>query len=128
MPNTNMPLPHERKLQAYTLELLTRIAALEEAATAVIARWDSPQWKELEPTGTVINGLRHALLNTVERNAETLSTLPLVNKDCWCSTCRPVTFSDMRMVLCPRCGNKRCPKAAHHINACTNSNEIGQTH
>ncbi|MGE8495431.1 hypothetical protein [Comamonas sp.] len=45
---------------------------------------------------------------------------------CWCETCRPVTLSDMRMVLCPDCGNKRCPKATHHDNACTNSNAPGQ--
>ncbi|UXC20066.1 hypothetical protein [Comamonas squillarum] len=45
---------------------------------------------------------------------------------CWCETCRPVTLSDMRMVLCPNCGNKRCPKATHHDNACTNSNAPGQ--
>jgi hypothetical protein len=32
----------------------------------------------------------------------------------------------MRMVLCPDCGNKRCPKANNHRNACTNSNEPGQ--
>ncbi|ULR87447.1 hypothetical protein [Comamonas sp. B21-038] len=45
---------------------------------------------------------------------------------CWCETCRPNTLSDMRMVLCPDCGNKRCPKATHHDNACTNSNAPGQ--
>ena len=45
---------------------------------------------------------------------------------CWCETCRPNTLSDMRMVLCPNCGNKRCPKANHHDNACTNSNAPGQ--
>lgn len=26
-----------------------------------------------------------------------------------------------------KCGNKRCPCAAHHDNACTGSNETGQT-
>jgi hypothetical protein len=30
------------------------------------------------------------------------------------------------MVLCPTCGNKRCPKASNHELACTNSNEPGQ--
>lgn len=30
------------------------------------------------------------------------------------------------MVLCPTCGNKRCPKASDHELACTNSNEPGQ--
>lgn len=45
---------------------------------------------------------------------------------CWCATCRPVTPSDMRMVTCPQCGNKRCPRANDHRNACTGSNEPGQ--
>lgn len=43
--------------------------------------------------------------------------------DCWCRTCRPVTFSDSRFVVCPECGNKRCPHANDHRNACTGRNE-----
>lgn len=31
------------------------------------------------------------------------------------------------LLVCPTCGNKRCPKATHHGNACTGSNEPGQT-
>ena len=31
-----------------------------------------------------------------------------------------------KMILCPECGNKRCPKASDHRNACTGSNEPGQ--
>lgn len=46
--------------------------------------------------------------------------------DGWCHTCRPVTISDMRFVVCPECGNKRCPHANDHRNACTGSNEPGQ--
>ncbi|HHQ9516008.1 TPA: hypothetical protein ACSW47_002510 [Escherichia coli] len=49
-----------------------------------------------------------------------------VTPDCWCRTCRPVTMSDMRFVVCPECGNKRCPHANDHRNACTGSNELGQ--
>lgn len=45
---------------------------------------------------------------------------------CWCHTCRPVTITDMRFVVCPDCGNKRCPKANDHSNACSGSNEPGQ--
>lgn len=45
---------------------------------------------------------------------------------CWCETCRPVTLDDSRMVLCPTCGNKRCPHANDHRNTCTFSNEPGQ--
>ncbi|WP_395313144.1 hypothetical protein V1603_19690 [Enterobacter sp. ECC-219] len=46
--------------------------------------------------------------------------------DCSCLTCRPVTMADMRFVVCPECGNKRCPHANDHRNACTGSNEPGQ--
>lgn len=46
--------------------------------------------------------------------------------ECSCRTCRPVTISDMRFVVCPECGNKRCPHANDHRNACTGSNEPGQ--
>lgn len=45
---------------------------------------------------------------------------------CNCATCSPITLSNMRMILCPVCGNKRCPKASNHIHDCTNSNEPGQ--
>lgn len=45
---------------------------------------------------------------------------------CGCQACRPITLSDMRMVLCEICGNKRCPHAANHLQECTGSNEPGQ--
>lgn len=32
----------------------------------------------------------------------------------------------MRMIICPECGNKRCPKASDHRLKCTGSNEPGQ--
>ena len=40
--------------------------------------------------------------------------------------CRPVAMTYMRFVVCPDCGNKRCPRANDHRNACTGSNELGQ--
>ncbi|EPX2837888.1 hypothetical protein ACWYEE_005208 [Klebsiella variicola] len=55
-----------------------------------------------------------------------LSANSTANPDCWCRTCRPVTLNDMRFVVCPDCGNKRCPRANDHRNACTRSNEPGQ--
>lgn len=48
------------------------------------------------------------------------------NPGCWCRTCRPVVLNDMRFVVCPDCGNKRCQRANDHRNACTGSNEPGQ--
>ncbi len=48
---------------------------------------------------------------------------------CPCSKCldaRGANKPRQWMVLCPMCGNKRCPHAANHENTCTNSNESGQ--
>lgn len=55
-----------------------------------------------------------------------LPSAPQEPTKCWCHTCRPVTISDMRFVVCPECGSKRCPKANDHRNACSGSNEPGQ--
>ncbi|UWA77093.1 hypothetical protein M5T12_10510 [Enterobacter asburiae] len=57
-----------------------------------------------------------------ERDSHNSPVIP----DCSCRTCRPVTFSDSRFVVCPECGNKRCPHANDHRNACSGSNEPGQ--
>ena len=52
-----------------------------------------------------------------------------------CGNCRkcykgkewvPGVFALDRMILCPVCGNKRCPKASDHELACTGSNKPGQ--
>lgn len=57
---------------------------------------------------------------------------------CWCHSCWDEKGSksvqmgsglmhfDKPFIVCPDCGNKRCPKATHHNNKCTGSNEIGQ--
>jgi hypothetical protein len=38
----------------------------------------------------------------------------------------PIPVEATRMIVCATCGNKRCPHANDHRNACTNSNEPGQ--
>lgn len=65
-------------------------------------------------------------LDSVAINGKSLPSNSPVIRDCWCHTCRPVTMGDMRFVVCPDCGNKRCPHANDHNNACTGSNEPGQ--
>ncbi len=35
-------------------------------------------------------------------------------------------LSMTQMILCPKCGNKRCPHANDHRNTCTGSNDPGQ--
>lgn len=44
---------------------------------------------------------------------------------CWACVRRAMKLPS-RMILCPTCGNKRCPKASDHELACTDSNEPGQ--
>ena len=50
--------------------------------------------------------------------------------NCWCSQCLPrmklALWEVFEMVLCPVCGNKRCPHANDHRNPCTGSNAPGQ--
>ncbi|EHB5918503.1 hypothetical protein JXB84_002102 [Escherichia coli] len=70
---------------------------------------NSPHFREIVNSST----------NNCRENAET-------STKCWCHTCRPVTFADSRFVVCPECGNKRCPYANDHRNACTGSNDPGQ--
>lgn len=87
------------------------------------------KWCELteqKPVGWVrdamkeaYDGCRAAMLQGADGNS------PII-PDCWCRTCRPTTLRDMRFVVCPECGNKRCPHANDHRNACTGSNETGQ--
>ncbi len=44
---------------------------------------------------------------------------------CGCHKCSSIERR-MIMILCPLCGNKRCPHATDHNLACTDSNQPGQ--
>lgn len=51
----------------------------------------------------------------------------LMHGECGCHKCiKARGHFAAHMVLCPTCGNKRCPHASDHELACTNSNESGQ--
>ena len=54
---------------------------------------------------------------------------------CWCRKCEDERLEHLpflrraferTFIVCPDCGNKRCPKAQHHDRACTRSNATGQ--
>ena len=53
---------------------------------------------------------------------------------CYCYNCNKdrideesnVPYVFTRMIVCPTCGNKRCPHSTDHNLACTDSNEPGQ--
>lgn len=102
-------------------------AKLEVAESAAKAAIDAAQWQS--KTNHELNKLIQ------ERDYLTTLVSEKVKHDeiqCWCHVCNKdrmvfgVPYSLSRMVLCPECGNKRCPKATNHELACTNSNESGQ--
>ena len=45
---------------------------------------------------------------------------------CHCYNCASVYKRMSTFIVCPKCGNKRCPHATDHNLECTNSNEPGQ--
>ena len=72
-------------------------------------------------------------LPTEETRQDPIATGLVANYRCWCYNCLkeikdarglPVTMSTF--IVCPSCGNKRCPKASNHMLPCTNSNEPNQ--
>lgn len=44
-----------------TNELRKRVAELEKALGSIIARWDTPAWKDVDPTARVIGRARELL-------------------------------------------------------------------
>jgi hypothetical protein len=46
-------------------------------------------------------------------------------QQCWCERCTALA-PRIFMILCPTCGNKRCPRASWHGYKCTGSNDVGQ--
>ena len=57
----------------------------------------------------------------------------LEDVECHCYNCNKdrkafggIPWTATRMILCPTCGNKRCPHATDHNLECTGSNEPGQ--
>lgn len=97
------------------------VPKVPSSVTAETCNLDEPghDWNEAEYYAQGWNACRDAMLQGADGNSPVIP-------DCSCRTCRPVTFNDSRFVVCPECGNKRCPYANDHRNACTGSNEPGQ--
>ena len=89
-----------------------------------------------------IHAAQHLIALRVARRVDpeiwrqpTVAVDPLVSGNCRnCWKClygkhNPDTgmlITSERMITCPECGNKRCPKASDHTLDCTGSNEMGQ--
>ena len=69
---------------------MTPIEELIEAAKAVIARWDSTDWKA-PPTAEVMNRLRNALVELSRREAEAVK--PSGQHYWWCPECKEAAAS-----------------------------------
>jgi hypothetical protein len=88
------------------------------SAGRVVAHYNGDQWRSLDGDETK----ETEMLN--EHDLEDMR--PDAGNCGHCHTCAPITMRNMRMILCKKCGNKRCPQANDHRNACTGSNEPGQ--
>jgi hypothetical protein len=60
------------------------------------------------------------LENRVKEQAELIRLLQ--KKTCHCYICADPFTRLTTMIVCPKCGNKRCPHATNHNMPCTDSN------
>lgn len=97
----------------------------EEEINATVNAWNACRAAMLQAKSLASINPAPAM-GSLPETGEVLHTNSPANPDCWCRTCRPVVLNDMRFVVCPDCGNKRCPRANDHRNACTGSNKPGQ--
>ncbi|ELE9225113.1 hypothetical protein RM361_004459 [Enterobacter kobei] len=118
---------------------LEAIVSVAEQRNALMREWKRALKVPCDLVDDQVPVVIHGMVIRLERLKETEEKLaaaaamlqgadgnsPVIT-DCSCRTCRPVTFTDSRFVVCPDCGNKRCPHANDHRNACTGSNELGQ--
>lgn len=83
-------------------------------------------------SGAVCNDPR--TVEGVDVSFDTEKHMNFAPEQCECHRCieekglkvGPLPLSSVKMILCPTCGNKRCPKANDHRNECSGSNEPGQ--
>ena len=111
------PLPH------YHSGLNNLLNRLRLAWLVFMGRCDALQWGDNDSANTQ---------GDTRPNPETASSDLL---GCTCRRC--IEEGDLRnemglplssgmMIVCPECGNKRCPKASDHRLTCTKSNQPGQ--
>lgn len=107
--------------------------ASEEALKDMLERW-LVFGKAMQKAGSDLP--RHLVAETemlLQHEEEPLQET--ATHECICHRCikeknitgpRGFPLSTFQMILCPICGNKRCPHASDHNLACTGSNEAGQ--
>lgn len=129
-PDYDLASAHDQKLAAD--------ASPELQALAEVLRIAVPGLKMPHATmaATIARMLRARGVHLVMAPAMSLpapATQP-AEPACWCRRCeREAPAGDhgsfgrpMRFVVCPTCGNKRCPRATDHRLDCSGSNAPGQ--
>lgn len=128
--------PHGENLEELRDSLNRMLACLDQpvldeeaqlAATAVVVVGNSASTGNLAPAGGRAPEVGRSLWDSPERTAAGCCL------QCWddytaaLPSDAPLTLQlHPKMFLCPTCGNKRCPKASDHRQACTASNAPGQ--
>jgi hypothetical protein len=94
-------------------------------------------WEPCDTTAGVISQIDNMVCGLVQPAATVKESLtvqpaapvqePVAHRYC-CHSCFKASGGVMldRMIFCPECGNKRCPKASDHSFSCAGSNEPGQ--
>lgn len=112
---------HDAALVARSRQVVeTAVAAERERVLAEIREGIEGKFLDREVGLPSLNAVR-AVLDRASGN-ETGSGCG----ECWVCIDRS-GIAPMGYVLCPTCGNKRCPHAADHNLECTHSNEPGQS-
>ncbi len=92
-------------------------------------RWTdgSVSYRDQEPSEACQKECEVQPLYTTPQPQQAEKQEPVAHRYC-CHSCFKASGGVMldRMILCPECGNKRCPKASDHSFSCAGSNEPGQ--
>ena len=65
---------------------------------------------------------KNSLVTQAMKNVSSINSVAEAQNEQFINGC----FEFPKMILCKKCGNKRCPHATDELNECTNSNEPGQ--
>ena len=105
------------------------IGRLRECAQRLVdgARWGLAG--ALSPSSKAREIPSSAWSDVKSRHLASLRDALAAPQPCWCHKCNEgrlvngIPFAATQMIVCPICGNKRCPHASDHALACTASND-----